>query len=153
MTHCLLVCRSRQFLLAKEGTANASCIDKQISNCKSGGGYQLLDSVLSENVDREVARYISGDGRQGYVKHASGLILAWSSVTVYRGEEDQTLWSVNFLTPFTQAPTTWVSSAYSRTLATSLPQIENISTTSVEGWIRSGDHGFNVRIFALSIGK
>jgi hypothetical protein len=90
----------------------------------TGGGYVLLDSVLSDAVDREVARYISSDGLQGYVKHASGLILAWSLVTVYRGPENDTTWSVIFPTPFTQAPVTWVSG-----------------------------YSFNVRIFALSIGK
>ena len=118
----------------------------------TGGGYVLLDSVLSENVDREVARYISGDGLQGYVKHASGLILAWSSVTVYRGSETETLWSVNFPTPFTQAPVTWVS-VHSQYSGTTQTQAENISTTSAQGWLSSEGHGFNVQIFALSIGK
>ena len=118
----------------------------------TGGGYVLLDSVLSDAVDREVARYISSDGLQGYVKHASGLIFAWSSVTVYRGSENETLWSVNFSTPFTQAPVTWVScnSQYSGTTQT---QVEILSTTSAQGWLHSEGHGFNVRIFALSIGK
>lgn len=118
----------------------------------TGGGYVLLDSVLSDAVDREVARYISSDGLQGYVKHASGLILAWSSVTVYRGPENETFWSVNFSTPFTQAPVTWVS-GYSQYSGTTQTQAENISTTSAQGWLRSEGHGFNVRIFALSIGK
>lgn len=104
----------------------------------TGGGYVLLDSVLSDAVGREVARYISSDGLQGYVKHASGLILAWSSV--------------NFSTPFTQAPVTWVS-GYSQYSGTTQTQAENISTTSAQGWLRSEGHGFNVRIFALSIGK
>lgn len=92
----------------------------------TGGGYVLLDSVLSDAVDREVARYISSDGLQGYVKHASGLILAWSSVTVYRGSENETFWSVNFSTPFTQAPVTWVS-GYSQYSGTTQTQAENIS--------------------------
>lgn len=116
------------------------------------GGYVLLDSVLSDAVDREVARYISSDGLQGYVKHASGLILAWSSVTVYRGSSDKPFWPVNFSTPFTQAPATWVS-GYSPYSDTTQTQAEIISTTSARGWLGSEDHGFNVRIFALSIGK
>ena len=127
-------------------------ITKLVTVNRGGGGYTLLDSVLSENVDREVARYISSDGLQGYVKHASGLILAWSSVTVYQGSENETLWSVNFSTPFTQAPVTWVS-CYSQYSGTTQTQAENISTTSAQGWLGSDGHGFNVQIFALSIGK
>lgn len=92
--------------MAKEGTANASRIDKQISNCKSGGGYQLLDSVLPETVDSVVTRYATEDGQSGYLRYKSGMLVQWITVNQsYPSDvEVPQWWGINFLVPFTKKP-------------------------------------------------
>lgn len=69
------------------------------------GGYTLLDSVLPSSVDRVVTQYISPDGRAGYRKFASGLMIQWALATFTLGKTGTPATGyVNFLRPFSSIP-------------------------------------------------